>query len=366
MRISLIGPAPPLRGGVALHTAGLAAALRARGHDVEVVSYSRLYPRFLFPGTHQSEDRAPVGAALLDTLDPRTWIRVRRRLRERAPDLVLAQWWHPCAGPALASVLDGISARVVMVCHNARPHDGVPLWRPLTRLVVGTADLALCHSRFVAREIVRLAGATHCEVTEMPLLAAPDKSQMRRRPPRPTALFAGLVRRYKGIEVLLEAWDRATLPAGARLVIAGESYLGRGKLERMVAGMHRPGSVDVVGRWLTDTELWDLLLGTDVVLLPYVRASQSGLLPLALAAGVRVVATDAGGLAERIARSTRHIVCRAGDARSLAGALSLVLGDSARYATDAARREPFEMVDMVARSWDTTVSACERAVGAPR
>src|SRR6185369_5509992 len=72
MRISLTGPAPPLRGGVALHTAGLAVALRTRGHDVEVVSYSRLYPRFLFPGTHQREDCAPVGAALLDTLDPRT------------------------------------------------------------------------------------------------------------------------------------------------------------------------------------------------------------------------------------------------------------------------------------------------------
>jgi glycosyltransferase involved in cell wall biosynthesis len=364
MRACLIGPAPPLRGGIALHTAGLAAALSRRGHDVDVLSYSRVYPRILFPGTRATEDRSPVGAALLDTMDPRTWIRARRFLAERSPDLVIAQWWHPCAAAALASVLGGSDARVVVVCHNARPHGGVPMWRSLTRLVLGTADLAVCHSRFVAHELSALTGACEYAVTQMPLLLAPGRARVRRRAARPTALFVGLVRHYKGVDVLLEAWDRAVLPPGSRLVVAGESYLGRGRLERLVKRTERRDSVEVTNRWLSDAELWEHLRGTDVLLLPYVRASQSGLLPLALAAGVRIVTTDAGGLAEMLPRSKKHVVCKAGDVHSLAAALSLVLSDSEGYSDDAARLAPQEAVDIVARSWDTTVSACERVATA--
>jgi len=379
MRVGLIGPAPPLRGGISAHTAGLHDALVVAGHDVHVVSYARLYPQLIFPGSSERSDGVGrLGVDVLDTLDPASWRRGGRLLAGLACDAIVVEWWNPVVAPAVVACLSaqGRGTPRIFVCHNARPHESFPGWSLLTRWALGRADSLICHSQAVRRELGRTVRALPAEVCPMPMLidvGSPpgERAEARRRlglPARgPIALFLGHVRAYKGIDHLLAAWERASLPADASLVIAGESYLGRRRLAAAVSRLARRRSIRLIERFLTDDEIRDLLAAADVLVAPYSAASQSGTVPLALAAGLTVVASDAGGLAEPLAGRPGHHVYRAGDdgglAGALAGALSLA-GDARGRGTsgDAALRQSPGAATSTARqaSWAPLVAACER------
>jgi glycosyltransferase involved in cell wall biosynthesis len=361
MRVVIVGPAPPLRGGIAKHTAGLADGLRGRGHSVYVASYSRLYPQRYFPGRRQVDGATAVGDALIDNLDPLSWVRARRRVVAAQPDLVVAQWWHPCAIPALATVLPGLDCPVVLMCHNARPHGGFPGWRLWSRIALRACDLAVCHSRAVTEQIARLSPSVGRLTVPMPVLVAPPRvTRPTRDPARPHVLFAGLIRRYKALDVLLEAWDRARLPAACRLTIVGESYLGPGRVESMVAAIGRRASIAVTERYVSDQELWSLLLSAHTMVLPYAQASQSGLVPLGLAAGLRVIATDAGGLAEPLRCEHGHRIIGTGDSAALAEAIEEIVWQ-AMTARDAVQQPEPAIEQVYLDSWRRTLEACEAA-----
>jgi glycosyltransferase involved in cell wall biosynthesis len=362
MRVCIVGPAPPLRGGIACHTAGLAAALESRGHRVRVISYARLYPRLLFPGRSQVDGSAALGEARIDTLSPRSWIDVRRELAAESADLIVAQWWHPVAGPALLTCLGRERARTVVVCHNVRPHERTVAAAFVARRVLEKARAVVCHSAAIGREVAGLAPRLAREQAPMPLLVEPPAVSgppAERASERPSALFLGLIRSYKGLDVLLRAWGEALLPEGATLTIAGESYLGRGRLERAIAATPNAGRIRLIDRYVSDEERWRLLLAAHALVLPYRTASQSGVLPLALAAGVRVIASDAGGLAEPLRGNPRHRVVGAGRIAELRSALEEVLWDSAA-AGDAPQQRPLLDRGTVDRSWGPVVSSLER------
>jgi glycosyltransferase involved in cell wall biosynthesis len=214
----------------------------------------------------------------------------------------------------------------------------------------------------VAAELARFAPKLAIELAEMPILLAPPDVATARTA-WPSALFVGLIRRYKGVEVLLDAWSRARLSPEARLTIAGESYLGAGKLEGCVDALGARSTVTVVNRWLTDAELWASLLRSHVLVLPYLQASQSGLVPLGLAAGLRIIASDAGGIAESLS-SRRHTIVKAGDRTGLALALEETLGEVAEGRADAPQQEAWSLAERTRQSWNATVLACERAAWA--
>ena len=383
MKLCLIGPAPPLRGGIAAHSVGLAEALEQRGHAVSVVSFRRLYPDGLFPGASQHSGTARPGPGhLIDTLDPRSWRACAAHVRSLGCDAVLVQWWHPILAPALLSILGrrGRPGRVpvVVVAHNVLPHEHVPGSAMLARAVLARADGALCHSRHVAAALARLAPRLEPRVSPMPLLLDPACAPATRADARaqlgldadgPLAAFVGHVRGYKGPDVLARAWKSARLPAGARLLVAGESYLGRGRAARGLDAIRDDGSVTFIDRYLDDGELLAAVAAANLVVLPYRRASQSGLAPLAHALAVPILVSDAGGLAEiavghrsgsRASGMERDVV-RAGDAEDLARRLPRALGaagpDGASYPS-AERRGCLQ-----AASWAGTADAVESLVG---
>jgi len=368
MRTIVVGPAPPLRGGIAKHTAGLTEALGRRGHHVEVISYSRLYPRIGFPGSSEREQAGLLGTQLLDTLKPVSWLTARDRIRCLAADVVVAEWWHPIAAPALLSLLSAHAGPIVVVCHNVLPHDAFPASRLLARAVLRRADFVLCHSRAVSAEVSSLVPGVARDTTPMPMLLHPPfgRPQPKRLLRGPAALFLGHVRPYKGVDVLVRAWQRARLPSSATLTIAGESYLGRGRLRQLVSSCGRQG-VTVVDRYLPDHEVWERLGRARVLVLPYRSGTQSGVLPLALAAGLRVIASDVGGLAEPLMGDARHEIVPPGDADALARSLEIVLRDDDRgqdAAADAMRQCFDHAADAVQNSWSPTVDVLEWVAGA--
>ncbi len=341
VRIAIVGPIHPIRGGIALYTARLAAAARERGHEVEVLSYRRLYPRLFFPGRTQLDpDPAPAllaglrVEASLDSLSPASWVRAASRLARGRPELVALQRWHPFFAPALATVARAArrgGARVVWLVHNARPHEGRSLpWGPLLRLGLHLDDRALVHASSEAEALRSLGVRCPIRSTPMPAPEVPrevlDPAVARRSfgidPGDVVFLFLGYVRAYKGVDVLVEALRRLA-PEGPRwsALVLGEWYVDRSWADRAAAAPPLAGRLRIVDRYAGEEEVARALAAATVAVLPYRWGSQSAVVPLCFAHGRGVVTTRVGGLPEAIEHGVSGLLVEPGDAAALAEAL---------------------------------------------
>ncbi|MFM7736656.1 MAG: glycosyltransferase [Alphaproteobacteria bacterium] len=371
MRLAIVGPAPPWRGGIALHTAEMAAAARAGGHETLVASFTRLYPSLLFPGTSQLEPGAappstddPDATPLLDSLDPLSWRRTGAAVADFRPDMVVLQRWHPFFQAALAAVARAArraGARVAWMVHNAEPHEGVPFPAKLATLGFRDGDAFLVHAASEARSLATLGVRAPVAVLRHPV---PVRNVQRReraaariflRVPEDEILFLffGYVRPYKGVDLLFDALARLA-PAGPpwRAIVAGEWYVDRASADARVARPPLAGRVHLVDRYVPDAEAADLFAASDVVVLPYRDGTQSGVVPLAWAHGRPVVTTAVGGLPEAVDDGATGLLVPPGDARALADALERV--------RHGLRFDPTRIDEAVARAgWREFVVALE-------
>jgi D-inositol-3-phosphate glycosyltransferase len=346
MRLAIVGPIKPWRGGIALHTAAMAAAARARGHEVTVISYRRLYPSVLFPGRSQLEPGARSPSLdsssgdvrpLLDSLSPLSWLRAGRELEVFRPDVVVLQRWHPFFHLALATVARrarAVGARVVWMVHNAEPHeDRAWLWRPVATAGLRGGDICLTHAASEAGRLAELGVRARTEVVRHPapeaVVAGPGPAAARRALGIPedsvVFLFFGYVRAYKGVDVLLDALGR--LPVAGPpwcAILAGEWYVDRAAADEAIARAPLAGRVRLEDRYVADSEIAQLFAAATIVVLPYRAGTQSGVVPLAHAHGRPVLASAVGGLAEAVHDGETGRLVPPGDAQALAGALEEV------------------------------------------
>ncbi len=369
LRIALVAPMWPLRGGIAHFAASMARSLVARGHDVRPVTFSRQYPTLLFPGKTQLDDGpAPAGVpraeALLDTLDPRSWRRAARRIAESGADVAVLHYWMPFVAPALgglARALKRHGVRVVTVVHNALPHEPGPLDRPLARYAMSGADALVVLSESVRQDVERLGVRVPVSVAAHPAydhFGAPvPRAEARERLGLPAdasvLLFFGFVRRYKGIAVLLDAMpDVAARVPGVRLVVAGEFYGDEAELRARAAPLGE--SVRFDADYIPDARVADYFSAADVVVQPYLSATQSGVAGIAFHFGRAVVTTDVGGLAADVGDA--GLVVPPNDPKALADALVEIL------AGDRAERLGERAVRRGRASWGDLSAAVENAV----
>jgi glycosyltransferase involved in cell wall biosynthesis len=343
MRLALIGPSAPLRGGIAQYHDRLAAALAARGHDVRRVSYRRLYPRLFFPGRTQYEPTPTIDATptlpapepLLDSIDPRSWATVAARAADS--DAAIIEWWHPFFAPALAVVTALLRRRgvpAVYVCHNLEPHEPMPGGARLAALALGraaafvaqsAADAARLRGRYPGRPVTLLlppaeppAACSHRDAAAC--ARALGLPEARRR-----LLFFGYVREYKGLPTLIAAL--AATPPDVQLVVAGEIYHHDAAWYRALADRAGVGArVVVLDRFLATSEVACCFAASDLVVLPYWEASQSAVVPLAMACGRGVVATTVGGLPDVVEDGQTGLLVPPRDAHALAAAIHAALG----------------------------------------
>jgi len=325
MRVALVGPVHPWRGGIAQYLGMLGESLRPRA-EVRGVTFTRQYPGLLFPGERQRDPAAeppsfPV-APLLDSIGPWSWSRVARHLEDFAPGLVVLKWWIPFFGPAFASAVGPLrrrGTRVVLVCDNLIPHERRPFDLPFTRWMLRNSDGYLVMSESVERDLDRLKPGARRRRVLHPLYAQFDRGRWTRESARArlgldgeVAVFFGYVRRYKGLDTLLDAWPAVRKHRPATLVVAGEFYEDAAPYREQVAranaaaarasggmGAESP-AVRVLDRYIPDEEVEALFKAADVVVLPYRSATQSGVTHVAYALGVPVITTNVGGLAETV------------------------------------------------------------------
>ena len=348
MRVALVGPVHPWRGGIAQYLGMLGESLMPRA-EVRGVTFTRQYPGLLFPGGSQRDTAAepprfPV-APLLDSIDPLSWRRAALHLEAFAPGLVLLKWWIPFFGPAFASAVGPLrrrGTRVVLVCDNLIPHERRPFDQALTRWMLRNSDGYLVMSESVERDLDGLKpGAPRRRVLH-PLYAQFDRGRWTRESARAklgldgeVAVFFGYVRRYKGLDTLLDAWPAVRARRPATLVVAGEFYedaapyreqVARANAAAGAAGTGTTGgaagaSVRLLDRYIPDDEVEALFKAADVVVLPYRTATQSGVTHVAYALGVPVITTDVGGLAETVRPGETGLVVPPEDPAALADAI---------------------------------------------
>ena len=347
MRISIVGPAYPLRGGIAHHVYYLQKELAGRNHDVQVISYKRLYPRLLFPGkTTIDESRIrldPKGAALLDPLKPATWLAAARKIREFKPDLVLIEWWNPFFGPALGMLtrlLISSNLTLVFECHNVFPHERSIVDLPLVDFAFGPVQRFVTHS-VSDRDLLLLEfSGKKVFVAPLPPPTSFLKPSNRDRSGR-QILFFGMVRKYKGLEILLQAMPKVLAKTPCKLLITGEFYEPIGNYLSLIDRYGLNGNVEVRNRYVPNEEIQGLLDQADLLVMPYLSATQSGIVQMAKLAALPIVASKTGGLAEAIIQNETGLLCEPGDPDSLADSIvAYFVGSLGPAMVEKMRRKP--------------------------
>ena len=336
MKVALLGPTHPYRGGIAHYTTLLARAFAER-HEVSIVSFSRLYPGFLFPGTTQLDEsrdalQPPVPPErLVDSLAPWTWLAAGKRLRAIGPDVLVVPWWHPFFGPSLGTAARAArparapGPKRLFLCHNVEPHEKAPLLHALGRYGLGAADGFLVHARAEAERLLPIARGRPVRIHPHPSYEVFTTGRPAPAPPAAggprTILFFGYIRPYKGLHDLLRALAIARPSAWDRLDVVGEFYEPRERYEDALNHPALLGKVRVVARYVANEEVAGFLADAGVVALPYRSATGSGIAQVAFGGGVPVIATRTGGLEDVVEEGVTGLLVPPGDAEALARAI---------------------------------------------
>ena len=333
MRIALLGPLAPWRGGLAQYLALLGEALAPRGAEVRGWTFTLQYPGFLFPGTSQIDPDAARPSfptvASLNSIAPWTWRATARELERFAPGLVILKWWVPFFAPSFASAVGPLrrrGTRVALVCDNLVPHESRPFDGALTRWMLRNSDGYLVMSEQVEGDLNRLKPGAPRRRVHHPLYAQFDRGRFTRESARAAlrldgdvVLFFGYVRAYKGLDTLLEAWPAVRAKRAATLVVAGEFYEDEAPYRRLAAAAG--DSVRLLSRYVPDDEVEALFKAADVAVLPYRSATQTGVTHVAYALGLPVITTNVGGLAETVMPGDTGLVVPPEDPAALAHAI---------------------------------------------
>jgi glycosyltransferase involved in cell wall biosynthesis len=378
--IAVFGPFHPHRGGIAHHTTLLAETLAAR-HPVLGVGFKRLYPSILFPGKTQIDASAtafvPRGVEvrqLVDSIAPHTWWRAAGAIRAFGTRLLVVQWWHPFFAPCCAAIARGAKrggARVVYVCHNVLPHERSRIDTALARLGLGAADAFIVQNRPDLDLITSLYPNRPRELTPLPTFtffargASMDRDAARAAlgVSGPVVLFFGLVRAYKGLDVLLRAVATARERVPITLVVAGEFYQDRAPYDALVHSLGLDDAVHIHARYVPNEEVETFFRAADVVVLPYTSATQTAVAQIALSFERPVIVTRTGGLPEAVREGETGFVVPPGDAPALAAALVDFFATGAATRLAAALRGSAD-----AFPWDAMAAAVRRvgsALGVP-
>ncbi|MCS7154459.1 MAG: glycosyltransferase [Bacteroidota bacterium] len=335
MRIALIGPAYPYRGGLVHFQEALYRALQARGHEPLLVSFRRQYPDFLFPGRTQYDrprsDALP-GVRLIDTLAPWTWFEASRWICAQGAQVAVFRYWMPFFAPAfgvMARLLRRHKLRVLAIVDNALPHERHPGDRQLSRFFLRSCEAFVFMSRTVAEDVRRLGlERPSCLVPHPaytlfgdPIAQEEARSRLGLPESAPLWLFFGYVRPYKGLGVLLEAASRARrhIPELMGLVV-GEFYEDPRPYKELARRLGLQEAVRFYPEYVPNEQVGLFFSAADLVVLPYLEATQSGVGLIALHFERPLLATAVGGLPELVEPDKGMLVPPA-DAEAMAAAM---------------------------------------------
>jgi glycosyltransferase involved in cell wall biosynthesis len=306
--------------------------LRLR-HQVEFYSFKSQYPRWLFPGrTDLDPSRQPLRIEceyLVHPYNPLTWLQTTWRIKRKVPDVLILQWWVPYWAPAFASIARLVrmltQSKILYICHNVMPHETMGLSRLLAKLALVPGHHFIVHSDKDSTDLQSLLPGAPIQKAALPTYAALASNQPFQANAKQALgldgkviLFFGFVREYKGLRYLLDAMPRVLEALKVHLLIVGEFWENRDRYWSLVEELGIADHVSIIDRYIPDEELGYYFGAADVVVLPYVHATQSAVIQLAFGFGKPVITTKVGGLAEVVKDGETGFVVAPADSEALA------------------------------------------------
>ena len=309
MKVAILSCFYPYRGGIAQFNAGLLAELGG-SCTVKAFNFTLQYPSFLFPGKTQyvdKDDREAVrveSEALLSTVNPFSWYRTAKAIREWGADVLIMRYWMSWFAPSLGTVARhvGPGCKVVAIMDNVIPHEPHFFDKGLTRWFLKGVDGCVTLSDAVADDLLRWKpDARHAVIPHPlythfgePLPGTDARLKLGLDPDRKTLLFFGLIRKYKGLDILLRAFG--TLPGDYQLAVAGEPYGDFAEYAEIIGASPAKDRIYLFTSYIPDSEVKYYFSASDAVVLPYRSATQSGVNAIALQFEVPMIVTDTGSL----------------------------------------------------------------------
>jgi glycosyltransferase involved in cell wall biosynthesis len=333
--IVIIGPAHPYRGGIADTNESLAQALIEQGQDVEIFSFSRLYPSRLFPGKTQfSSKEKPEEIDIvrcIDSIGPNSWRKTAKAINKMAPSLVIFRYWSPFLGPCLGTIAHLIKTKCVTIVDNAISHEPKFGESFFLRYMLAAQDGVISLSHHTSKQLNFIKSKpclTHPHPINKGLAPMIEKEKARSilglDNNAPVVLFFGLIRKYKGVGLLIEAISQLKnqIP-DLRVLIVGEPYIPISPYLKKTKEIGLEEIISFHTSYVEDKDVGVWFSACDCVVQPYQAASQSGITPMALYYQRPMVVTDVGGLSEGLDMPVAKIVSPY--ARSIAAGLETIL-----------------------------------------
>jgi glycosyltransferase involved in cell wall biosynthesis len=312
LKIISIGPAYPLRGGIAKFNEALSSKLIAKGNDIRVFSYRYQYPSFIFPGkTQYSTEGFLPGLNIVNdihSLNFVSWKISAWKIYKESPDLVIAHYWMPFFAPVLGSILKLLKRRgikTILLAHNLIPHEPQPGAEFFTRRLLKQVNGMICLSESVKEDAYSFRPSLPVKLLPHPVYNIYGErvdrvkalSALNLSADYKYLLFFGLVRKYKGLDILLRALPQVK-EKGWKLIVAGEFYDNKEDYDALIDKYSLEDKVIVLNKYIPDKEVGMLFSLADVVVQPYRTATQSGVTQICYYFGTPMIVTNVGGLPE--------------------------------------------------------------------
>jgi glycosyltransferase involved in cell wall biosynthesis len=370
MQLALLGPTHPYRGGISHHTTLLYSHLLG-DHTVTFFSFIRQYPSFLFPG---KDDRDPSEQILsascrytLDPLNPFTWLLTAYRIQQTGARWLIMPWWVPFWSIpffTIARLVRSTGMRVLYLCHNVVPHEANFADRSLTRIALSQGDVFVVQSQrdegllreyFPPRPIYRTGHPVYDMFATQSLTKDVACQHLGLDSTKPMILFFGFVRPYKGLHYLLEALAQMRHELDVHLLLVGEFWRDKEAYLEQIHTLGLDAAVTIVDQYVPNEKVPLYFSAADVVVLPYLETSQSGVMQLAYGFNKPVITTQAVALSSCAVSVNQNLVVPPGDTDALATAVLTFFADPSAYAINSASLGE-------QASWGTLVKTIEMGI----
>lgn len=334
MKIAFLSTMFPFRGGIAQFNALLYRALEEE-NEVKAFTFKRQYPNFLFPGETQyvtKEDKVDEidTVQCLDTINPITFFTTAKKIKRFQPDIVITKYWMTFFGPSLGGVLKMMNKNTkrISILDNVIPHEKRFFDRGANKFFLKYNDGFVVMSDAVLSDLLSLKpdakyirvnhpvynqfGETLSrEVALSKLNLAADKKYV---------LFFGFIRDYKGLDLLIDAMNH--LPEEHHLIVAGEVYGTFDKYAKLISDSNLKQRIHLFNHYISDDEVNLYFSASDVCVLPYKSATQSGITSISHHFNLPIIATDVGGLKETIEDEKTGLIVKEPSSEMIATSIS--------------------------------------------
>jgi len=370
VRIVLVGTSYPLRGGIAHFTTLLFKKLQERGHEVQILSFKRLYPKLFFPGKTQKDEGdelIPVRSTpLLDSINPISWIRAFFWIRSMRPDFLIFNYWMPFFAPCYATlvffVANILKIPSLYILHNVIPHEKRIGDRFLSWLSLRFVNSFIALSQSVFNDLFHIrADAKVLQIPHPVYDIFPQAISMKKARTilkiceGKVLLYFGYIRAYKGLKFLIQAMSLITKKLKVRLLICGEFYEGKKEITSLIQRLELGKSISLIDQFIPNEDVSLYFCAANLVVLPYVTATQSGIIQIAYNYNKPVVATHVGGLSEVVIPNKTGYLIEPENPKAIAEAVTdFFLNKNELAFSRYIRKEKLKY------SWDYMVDAIEK------